>query len=231
MHPCELCTGECCKAYYVSLSGYDVWTIATGLALAPEQFVEIAQEHEATALGFKLDATKMTFAMLLGKRPGPDGRQQCVFLMNVGNDIGRCGIYALRPSACRVFPARLRDNTVTFRENVVCPKGSWNVAGIDLPKWRTLLLRSRMERAIYASVVHRWNEHAEQTPRGEMRTPNEYYGYLMEQYARLTALERETEPEAMEAVINRWGQRDDATHGEAAWERFLSRAEAIIASC
>src|ERR1700674_3020357 len=190
MRPCETCIGDCCRQYFVSLTGHDVWSIATGLQLSPEQFVNVAQEHEATGVGFKLDATKTTFSMVLGKYPGPDGRQQCTFLMNLGDGSGRCGIYALRPAACRVFPAQLRDGGVVFRDEIVCPKGSWDVAALDLPAWRTSLLRSQMEWAIYGSVVRHWNQQAVSTPRGEMRTPKEYYAYLLDRYERLAELER-----------------------------------------
>jgi Fe-S-cluster containining protein len=227
MRPCETCVGECCRRYFVNLNGHDVWTIATSLRLAPEQFIDLAQEDEPTGIGFRLDATKMTFAMVLNKRPGPDGVQQCDFLMNLGGGIGRCGIYPHRPAACRVFPAQLRHGAVAFREDVVCPKGSWNVAGIDLPAWRASLLRSHMEWAIYTSVVSLWNERTAGTPRGEMHTPSEYYSFLMERYDRLAGIERELTPPEMHAIVTGWGQRAGAV-AETPWERFLRRVESTI---
>jgi Fe-S-cluster containining protein len=228
MRPCEGCAGECCKHYLVGLSGHDVWSIATQMHLAPAQFVTIAQEHEATGVGFKLDATKMTFSLVLAKRPGSDGRQQCIFLMELADGVGRCGIYPSRPSACRVYPAQLRDGAVTFRDGIVCPKGAWNVPAGELPPWRTQLLRSQMEWAVYATVVHHWNEQAVLTPRAEMRTPDEYYAYLLDRYQRLSKLEAELPSGQLKAVIDRWGERD-ATPGEAPWERLLTRVEQAIA--
>ncbi|HME81646.1 MAG TPA: YkgJ family cysteine cluster protein [Candidatus Eremiobacteraceae bacterium] len=228
MHPCESCTGECCKIYYVNLSGFDVWTIARGTNLAPQQFVDIAQEHEATGIGFKLDATKTTFAMVLAKNPGRDGKQQCAFLMEIGDGVCRCGIYPLRPAACRVFPARLRDGAVTFRDDIVCPKESFNADALDAPAWRMSLLRSQMEWAVYAAVVHRWNELACSTPRGETRTPDEYYAFLMDRYARLDALEHDLQPDELCVLIEGWGQ-PAAARGAPLWERYLRRAEGVIA--
>jgi len=229
MHPCETCTGECCKVYYVNLSGFDVWKIARGTKLAPHHFVNIAQEHEATGIGFKLDATKMTFAMVLAKNPGRDGTQQCSFLMEFGNGVCRCGIYPLRPSACRVFPARLRDGEVAFRDDIVCPKDSFNTSAIDEPAWRAQLLRSQMEWAVYARVVHRWNEMAVRTPCGEMRTPEEYYAFLMERYDKLAEIESDLSAQELETVASQWGRRRGEAPGDEPWERFLARAEAAIA--
>lgn len=229
MHPCEACTGECCRVYFVNLSGFDVWKIASGTKLAPHQFVTIAQESEATGIGFKLDATKMTFAMVLAKNPGRDGTQQCSFLMEFGDGVCRCGIYPLRPSACRVFPARLREGAVAFRDDIVCPKDSFSVDGIDEPAWRMSLLRSQMEWAVYARVVHRWNEIAGRVPRGEMRTPEEYYAFLIERYDKLAEIESDLSPHELDAVVSRWGQRESEGAASAPWERFLARAEAAIA--
>jgi Fe-S-cluster containining protein len=229
MRPCEGCAGECCKHYVVGLSGHDVWTIATQLHLAPGQFVTIAQEHEATGIGFKLDATKMTFSLVLAKRPGSDGRQQCTFLLELPDGTGRCGIYPLRPSACRVYPAQLRDGDVVFRDGIVCPKGAWNVPSDDLPAWRTSLLRSQMEWAVYATVVHHWNEQAVLTPRAEMRTPDDYYVYLLDRYERVHALERELPSSEMHALVDGWGEHAGTPAGETRWERFLTSVEQTIA--
>lgn len=230
MRPCETCTGECCKRYFVNLSGFDVWKIATALQMSPSQFAVLAQEEEPSPVGFRLDSTKTTFSLVLDKRPGPDGVQQCIFLMNLSGGCGRCGIYPHRPAACRVFPAHLYHGAVAFRDNIVCPDGSWNIAGIDLPAWRKALLRSHMEWAIYAAVVSRWNEQARQTPRDETRTPAQYYTFLLDRYDRLAALERELTDRDMEQVVTGWGQRDRAESGAPAWEQFFGKIEATLAS-
>ena len=36
---CSTCAARCCLEYTVTVTGYDVWTIATGLGLAPEHFL------------------------------------------------------------------------------------------------------------------------------------------------------------------------------------------------
>ena len=227
MRSCEACTGECCKFYLVNLSGRDVWNIASSQHMSAPQFVEIAQEAQTTPTGFHLDATKMTFGLVLAKRPGPDGRQQCSFLVTLESGIGRCGIYPHRPAACRVFPAQLRDGAVAFREQIVCPTDSWNLAASELPPWRNALLRSNMEWALYASVVSRWNESALRTPRGEMRTPDEYYAYLMACYARLDAIERAQGESEMDAIVRGWGQ--ETAGDEAPWQRFLAQSKTALA--
>ena len=81
---------------------------------------------------------------------------------------------------------------------------------------------------MYAAVVHHWNEQAVLTPRAEMRTPDEYYAYLLDRYERLSKLEAELPNGHLEAVVDRWGERD-GTPGEAPWERLLTRVEQAIA--
>jgi Fe-S-cluster containining protein len=229
MRPCESCIGECCKHYYVNLNGHDVRRLSVAAGLAPTQFVTLAQESEPSEVGFKLDATRLTFSLMLEKRPGPDGTQQCTFLVNRDDGIGRCGVYEARPAACRAFPAKLHNGSVIFRQNVVCPKGSWEIPDLDLAAWRTVLMRSKMEWAVYGTVVNRWNQEARAIPRGEMRTPEEFFDFLSVRYERIEALERACATRELEAIIDGWGQ----TSGDGspcAWERFAGQVSEALGS-
>ncbi len=223
MQPCGSCVGQCCKRYAVNLNGHDVRRIASALRLAPEKFVVIGQEAAPTPAGFRLGADTATFALVLARREASDGTR-CTFLADIGG-ISLCDIYPHRPAECRVFPAMLVHGSVTFREEVVCPKGSWNGAALDLSMWRKLLLRSHMEWALYATVVRHWNDVAVATPRGEMRAPREFFQFLSARYATLEELERGLSSQDMDDVIGCWGQRSQPGAGEAAWERFAGRVD------
>jgi Fe-S-cluster containining protein len=227
MRPCAACIGECCRHYFVSLNGHDVRRIAAASGLAPTEFVVLGQEATATPAGFRLDATRTTFALVLEKHQSFDGRQACVFLDIGPNGAGRCRIYEARPAACRAFPARLLGDSVTFRDDIVCPQDSWASPVPNPDEWRKILLRSRMEWAVFAAVVARWNERATATPRGEMRTPQEFYDFLFARYERIAALESQFARD-MDEIVERWGQRSDEGD-RSLWERFASAVDTIAA--
>jgi Fe-S-cluster containining protein len=227
MRPCEACIGECCRRYFVNLNGHDVRRIAAATGLPPADFVVFGQEATATPAGLRLDATKTTFNLVLEKRPDADGRQACVFLHVGPSGAGRCRVYEARPAACRAFPARLVGDAVTFRENIVCPQDSWVSPEPHPEAWRKVLLRSRMEWGVYAVVVARWNDRAAATPRGEMRTPEEFYDFLCARYQRIAALECQSAGD-MDEIIERWGQRSGDSE-RLHWERFAGDVDAIAA--
>jgi Fe-S-cluster containining protein len=224
MRPCESCIGECCRHYFVNLNGHDVRRISAATGLPPADFVNLGQEATATPVGFRLDATRTTFNLVLAKRQDADGRQACAFLDIGPEGAGRCSVYASRPAACRAFPARLNGDTVIFRDDAICPQDSWTGTDPDLRAWRDVLLRSRMEWGVYAAVIGRWNERAAGTPRGEMRTPDEFYEFLFTRYERIEALESQSACE-MDEILAGWGQPNEGT--QQPWERFATRIEAI----
>jgi Fe-S-cluster containining protein len=227
MRPCEACIGECCRCYFVNLNGHDVRRIAVATGLPPSDFVVLGQESTPTPAGLRLDATRTTFSLVLEKQPDADGRQACVFLDVAPGGVGRCRVYEARPAACRAFPARLLDDAVVFRDNIVCPQDSWASPEPHPEAWRKVLLRSRMEWAVFGVIVARWNELAAATPRGEMRTPEEFYDFLFARYERIAALESQSARD-MDEIIERWGQRS-AEGQRLSWERFAGDIEAIAA--
>jgi Fe-S-cluster containining protein len=225
MRPCAACIGECCRHYFVNLNGHDVWRIAAATGLSPPEFVVLGQETTATPAGFHLDATKTTFNLVLDKRQDRDGRQACVFLDVGPSGAGRCGVYEARPAACRAFPARLVDDVVMFREDAVCPQDSWASPEPHPEAWRKVLLRSRMEWEVFSTIVARWNERLAVIPRGEMRTPKEFYDFIFVRYERIAALESNSASD-MEEIIERWGQPSD---GPSLWKRFAVKIKGIAA--
>lgn len=224
MRPCEACIGECCRHYFVNLNGHDVRRIAAATGLSPGDFVVLGQEATATPAGFRLDATRTTFNLVLEKRADRDGRQACIFLDVAPDGSGRCHIYEARPAACRAFPARLLGDSVVFRDGIVCPQDSWSSPEPHPEAWRKVLLRSRMEWAVFATLVARWNERAAATPRGEMRTPEEFFDFLAARYERIEALESRSAGE-MDEILAGWGQ--EANGSRLPWEGFASQIEAI----
>jgi Fe-S-cluster containining protein len=183
---CASCDGRCCRRYIVPLTCSDVHVISRALALAPEQFTMLVPEAGDEANGIRLSAGGPSFSMVLEKRDPASEQPPCVFLMELPDGTGRCGVYAHRPRVCRTFPAVLRHGGVSIRPDVVCPAGSWNLARMDLPSWRTELLRCEVEQALHRIVVARWNRTVDAG--GKDREPVEFFRFAMELGDRLEAL-------------------------------------------
>jgi Fe-S-cluster containining protein len=94
--PCATCTIGCCYRY-------DAWVIAHGLQLPPEQFLSTIVETNPTTSSIMLDRSGISHQLVLAKRPTLQEHQPCVFLIELPNGAGRCGIYNLRPQICRTY--------------------------------------------------------------------------------------------------------------------------------
>jgi Fe-S-cluster containining protein len=224
----------------VAVTGYDAWLIATAQHLAFEQFLVHIAETNRTAGGFSIDHSGATYAIALSRRDDRREERPCVFLMQLPGGHGRCGIYPHRPEACRVFPAVMRKGSVTIREDVVCPQGSWNIAAMDLPNWRLRLLRAHLEWAVYHLVVRHWNEALASSPPDTVCSPLQYYAYLMNVYHRMDPIRSEVGATQMDAIVTGWASSQrmpDALAEEkttatvmTAWRDYLERLEAVVAA-
>ncbi len=157
LSPCAQCHEACCRDYLVTVSGLDVYRISTGLGLDPNQFA-VPTSYGEPPDGFRVDTSGRTHRLSLDKRRGGDSAGWCTFWMPVGDGLGRCGIYALRPGVCRTYPATLVDGEVALRSDILCPDGSWGSdSGLFSVQWRTRAERQYAELEIDAYVNRRWN--------------------------------------------------------------------------
>jgi Fe-S-cluster containining protein len=209
------------------VTGYDAWVIASKLHLSMEQFLVFVPEQAKTATGFQLDRTETTYIIALNKQPSPR-KKPCIFLLTLPNGYDRCSIYPHRPLICQTFPTLLRHGSVAIREDLICPKGAWNVASMDLPTWRLSLLRMEMESAVYRLVVCRWNECVEKEPADASYSIFQYFAYLMNAYSRLEMLRRDIPEEEITLIIRTWGQAA-TEEGQRPWQGFLVRAQEALA--
>jgi Fe-S-cluster containining protein len=156
--PCARCREACCREYLVTVTGLDVYRISRGLGLAPTQFA-VAVDYDNPATGFRLDGSARRYRLALDKQRSPRHQGWCVFWMPLGDGLGRCGIYSLRPQVCRAYPATLIDGEVARRTDVLCPDGSWGPGSALLSEqWRQRTERQYAELEIDAIVNRRWNQ-------------------------------------------------------------------------
>jgi Fe-S-cluster containining protein len=167
LSPCAQCHEACCRDYLVTVSGLDAYRISTGLGLHPGQFI-VPTSYGDPPDGFRVDTTGRTNRLSLDKRRDGPAAGWCTFWMPVGDGLGRCGIYALRPGVCRTYPATLVDGEVALRTDILCPDGSWGEgSGLFTAQWRSRTEHQYAELEIDAYVNRRWNESAVLTPVAE----------------------------------------------------------------
>ena len=183
--PCATCTRRCCFEYAVTVVGYDAWTIAQRLQLAPEQFLVTIPQRTLNSRGFLLDKSEKTFDIALDKAPADTEARPCIFWLGFSGGIGRCGIYPLRPFACQVYPAHLNGGKPVRRDDVLCPEDAWREGSFEPPIWRERLLRAQVEFDIYGFAVARWNHHVLHASAPHLIGVPGFYAYLMNFYSRL----------------------------------------------
>lgn len=207
--PCSTCTGRCCSNYTVSITGYDAWLIGTSLRLALDSFLVYFPVDARVERGFRLEPGGARFEIALDKVGGFQRGNPCVFLIDLMNGRGRCGIYSLRPHVCQTYPAHQHGDLVMLRDDVLCPEGSWSLAGIDVPLFRARLYQFRIEQDIYAAVVGAWNEYVER--QGHSQRIDLFYAHVMNAYDRIDRVRSILTPHAAARLREAWGSRDAST--------------------
>jgi Fe-S-cluster containining protein len=213
--PCADCTRGCCRKYLVTVTGYDMWVIANGLNLAPEQFIVTVPQKTPTGRGFLLDpSSSTTYDIALDKQRvegvrGPEGTplidKPCVFWIELHGGIGRCGIYPLRPYVCQTYPGTFVDSTqVVRREDVLCPDDAWRDGALQRPIWRERVLRMFVEHEIYGLAASRWNYHVQHAPMPDRISPPGYYAFLMSYYRRLEPVRASLTPAEWLDMCDQW---------------------------
>jgi len=95
---CGGCEIDCCSAFTVPLNVTDAYEIRSTLRVPWEAFAELVPyQQQSPTFAVRLQGKGP--AMLALKRRG----RSCVFLLKLGQQ-RRCGMHALRPTACRLFP-------------------------------------------------------------------------------------------------------------------------------
>jgi Fe-S-cluster containining protein len=171
----------------VSLLGYDVWRISRRLRLSPELFVLAHDQVQPANDGFLLEPNGWPQGLALDKKGDFDPKQPCVFLLELGGGLARCGIYEHRPAVCRTYPMALRAGATVVREDALCPSGAWDEVAIADASWRRGLEGYRERWDEYVEVVDRWNERVRAAER--RYTLPEFLGYVVNMYDRMATIE------------------------------------------
>ncbi len=150
---CSTCPARCCE-HTVPLTGYDVVRLTRALALPWRVVAGLGSHRIALFEGFRLDRGPTHWFFHLRKRD--DGA--CQFLLELPDGYRRCGVHALRPGACRVYPlvpdlARGGE----FGNHALCPDPQRALYEGAIPQLRDGIDEDQAERALYARVRARWD--------------------------------------------------------------------------
>jgi Fe-S-cluster containining protein len=233
-NPCATCTRRCCHHYLVTVTGYDAWVIASGLRMAPEQFLVAVPQQTTNGRGFLLEAEGPTFEIALDKAAARTKEKPCVFWLGLPSGGGRCGIYSLRPFVCQTYPAFMQDGLVQRREDVLCPGTAWRDGTLQHPVWRDRVCRMQVELDLYSRIVERWNAHINGGGLGSILG---YYAYLMHVYERLNPVRRSVGDEEWVGVAEAWSAAlqggisplISAVPTMARWQEVLNELLSIVA--
>ncbi len=235
-NPCATC-GICCRSYIVNVSGYDVWLLSSRQQLSHEKFlVAVPQQHPAVD-GFFLQADGPTYGLVLDKQGKFGVKRPCVFLVTLGGDNARCGVYAERPIVCQTYPMSIKQLRVVQRTDALCPPDSWWPSDVAHPVWQGKLHELQMHFDIYAEVVARWNARVTVASAAQHFALADYLNYLINVYDGLHALESIFGPKSMEQLKAEWPNLPKLEEGSAtmvidgdepAWYVYLTRARAVI---
>jgi Fe-S-cluster containining protein len=153
--PCDACDARCCSVYVVPLTGDDAWRLAQATGVPLHRLVACAPQREPDGAGFLLAPDGPPHQLVLAAQAGHPSAP-CAFL-RVEGGVGRCGVYAARPRACRRFPAVRAGGGVVAREGTPCPPGAWSAARMGGLSWRVALAREERETGLWGEVVADWN--------------------------------------------------------------------------
>jgi Fe-S-cluster containining protein len=164
---CSTCrTARCCVVFDPELTGADLARL-TELGLHPDDIADLRPVHAALA---GPDAIHLGDARTWDLRlrrtsapahPSPDPTldpRRCGFLVTLGEGRARCGVYAHRPLACRLFPSDLtRFGVMVLTPEAICPPDAFAQERADLPTLHTLHLIARAERFAFRHFLATFN--------------------------------------------------------------------------
>ena len=158
---CEVCPGPCCRRHVVHVTLPDVVTLCSALSVPFEHvFRFVAQGgEESFPLGSEdgvdtiVDPFDGRAALALKRRE--DG--SCAALLDLGG-FGRCGVHAVRPSNCRLYPVFWESDIATGGPHAIDCRRPYGILPDMAEAFYLDAARYLDHRAIHREVVTAWEE-------------------------------------------------------------------------
>ena len=145
--PCISCHTNCCKEYVIFVNAHDIYRLAVGLEMSPENFLEIYGAKDYS-LGIKVKEGLLDLA--LKQKNGA-----CQFLEETG-DIFRCTIHDFKPGVCKSYPFELKRGKLSQMDEKMCPI-DWDNTEFE-KMMTTHLKKDESEWKFYDELVKEWNQ-------------------------------------------------------------------------
>lgn len=181
---CDSCHAGCCRTFAVPVTGADIVAIQKRMGIPFEDFVRRVPDAAGRIANGAVphfnfdDAPETPYVICLTHVSSPfhPRTSKCRFLIEGAPDeefpLGRarCGIYGVRPSACRVFPTRFNatndlaivcDIPERLRVNpnpayTLCPR-PWEPSDVDPIQAVQDLAVIKYELAFFWQIAESWN--------------------------------------------------------------------------
>lgn len=180
---CSECHSPCCVAYVVPITGFDLWRMMRSLGLPWQSVAVVRSDYESFWDAFGLDETGQRHGLFLRTRSTGD----CQFLLGLPEGRPRCGAYAARPLACRVYPFKAiaepgRPFALELLHHAMCPPRER--AGFErlAPSFEPRVTAELLERELYLFAVRRWNGVAATVPRQQPWGAVEFVDWIVRLY-------------------------------------------------
>ncbi len=173
---------RCCSVRTVLPTGGDVWRIATQLQVPPDSFLRTIPAEPGAEDGVLLEPNGRRVHVVLARRALKGRQAACVFLMQLRDEVARCGLGDLRPLSCQAWPAVWATGAVRLDANHVCTCRAWSLADMDREAARLLLEQEAAEREVDRRIIAEWNVQVEAAPHPTYRL-TDYCDYLMRAYS------------------------------------------------
>jgi Fe-S-cluster containining protein len=153
-HACAGCHGPCCLHHEVPISGHDLWRLVRGLSVPWRDLVEVDADTHPLYDGFRLDRSSRYHYFRLRRR----AHGACQLLVEIEGGHRRCGVHALRPSPCRLYPLvpALDAPFAEFSGHAQCPPPQAAAYRAAADELLPLVDDESAERMLWARVIDRW---------------------------------------------------------------------------
>ncbi len=204
VNPCLNCPGLCCKHNLINLCTYDIWLIVRNLHISPTDFVGFASLGRESPYDFVIDGSGKAYCMVINMKERPDGSRRCMFALDLPEPAVRCGIYDIRPIACRAYPFAFACGKAAVKSWAFCPKPGWDSLQPDQTFWVPELARHDMEFSIHAFLVHVWNTEMIGKPVAEKLNFRPFFEYVFTIYYRLEESRSQIPNDAWPQIWLKW---------------------------
>jgi Fe-S-cluster containining protein len=185
--PCFGCTTSCCSDYLVAVNAHDLWRLTRELGLPWTALAAVRSTLPDYAESFALDDSGGRFGFHLHRTASG----ACTLLTRLGDGVERCGVHAVRPLACRVYPFQgtwTPYQPIRFVADALCPPPQRARFELKKPELAPEVVQEVGERHRYLRVVRRWDEAARTRPATRPWSVDDYLGWSFALYAAVEEL-------------------------------------------